>query len=117
MGYHKANGEFANVETVTLLPSAARAAGAAVAGTAFELGDRAVARLKLDITAISSGTTIDVTIETSRDNSTWYTSGTFTQVTTTPGAEQKLFMVDRYVRAKYTTVGTSYTFSVSGEAA
>lgn len=117
MGYHRRDGKFADVESVILLPSAARAAGAAVTGTAVELGSRAVARLKLDVTAISSGTTLDVTIETSRDGVTWYTSGTFTQKTSSTGAEEKLFMLDRFVRTKYTSVGTSYTFSVIGEAA
>lgn len=62
--------------------------------------------------------TLDVTVETGPDGSTWATLGTFTQATA-PGTERKLLCpVDRFVRAKWTVAGTdpAITFSLSGEA-
>lgn len=115
MGYHTSDGRFADTQDLTLFPSATKTATAT--GDAVETGDRRVARLKLDVTA-ASGTspTLDVDVETSRDGSTWYTSGSFTQATAV-GGEEKLFMLDRFVRAKATIGGTtpSFTFSVAGE--
>lgn len=84
----------------------------------YELGDKAVARLVLDVTAVSSGETVDVTVETSSDGSTWYSAGTFTQVTGT-GTERKTFAIDRYLRADFnlTSNGSpSVTLTLRGEA-
>lgn len=115
MGYHKANGGYADTQDLTLFASASRTA--TVTGTAHETGDRRVARLKLDVTAASGTTpTLDVDIETSRDGVTWYVSGSFTQATGVT-SEEKLFMLDRFVRPKATIGGTTpdFTFSVAGE--
>lgn len=116
-GYTKADGRYANVHPITPAASAARTANGN--GSSIELGDRAVARLKLDVTA-ASGTspTLDVTVQTSRDGATWYTAGTFTQRTGV-ASEEKVFAIDRFVRASWTVGGTSpsFTFSVAGEAA
>lgn len=116
-GYTMADGRYAEVEPVTLAASAARTATGN--GSGAELGDRRVARLKLDVTA-ASGTspTLDVTIQTSRDGTTWYTAGTFAQRTGIAN-ESKVFAIDRHVRASWTIGGTtpSFTFSIIGEAA
>lgn len=71
-------------------------------------------RAQLDLTAVTAGTTLDVTIEDSLDGTNWNTIGTFTQATTT--ATRQVINVttpfaDR-VRVKWVVVGTSYTFSV-----
>lgn len=116
-GYTKADGRYADVQPITPAASAART----VTGndSAIELGDRGVARLKLDVTA-ASGTspTLNVTIQTSRDGVTWYTAGTFPQATAVSN-ESKVFAVDRFVRASWAIAGTSpsFTFSIVGEAA
>lgn len=115
MGYFKSDGRYANTEPLSLSPSAALTEDAN--GASVELGDRAVARLTLAATAVSAGDTLDVTVQTSSDGSTWYTSGAFTQVTTT-GSETKLFLLDRFVRAVYNVTGSdvSITCSLTGEA-
>jgi hypothetical protein len=62
--------------------------------------------------------TLDVTIQTSADGTTWRTLGTFTQATVA-GEERKSFAgCDRFVRAIYDLGGTgaAATFSVRGDA-
>lgn len=111
MGYQMTNGRWANTIALDLSPTAA----VAVDGTtpAVELGDHAVARLVLAVTSVSSGESLDVTIETSSDGTTWYTAGAFTQVTAT-GTERKVFPIDRYVRAKYDVTGSESAAAVVG---
>lgn len=108
-------GTFADTQDLTLKGSGAETAS--TNGSAFELGDRRVARLLLSVTA-ASGTTpnLTVTVQCSADGVTWYTSGTFTAATTTT-TERKLFMLDRFVRYSSAITGTtpSFTYSVSGE--
>lgn len=117
MGYKTASGRWADTVDATLAASAARTATAN--GSSFELGDRGVICLKLDVTA-ASGTspTLDVSIETSEDGTTWRSLGAFAQKTAA-GAERKSFAgCDRFVRPVFTIGGTtpSFTFSVAGEA-
>lgn len=117
MGYRMQDGSWADTEAVTLLGSSTQTAS--TNSTGIELGDRAMWRGTLDVTAASGTTpTLDVTLQTSADNSTWRTLGTFTQKTTT-GSERKSFAgCDRYVRATSVIAGTtpSFTFSIAGEA-
>jgi len=81
---------------------------------------RRVAQLKLLVTA-ASGTdeTLDVTVQTSTDDSAWRTVASFTQATAT-GAEELFFgELDRYVRLSWTIGGSdtpTFTFSVLGVA-
>lgn len=111
MGYHMVNGRYADVQDLVLKGSGLESAS--TNGAAIETGDRRVARLKLDIT-VDNGTSLDVVVQTSRDGVTWYTSGAFTQQAGV-ASEQKLFLLDRFVRYSSTIVGTSFTYSVSGE--
>lgn len=102
---------------VTLHASAAMTATGS--GTGVELGDSGTLILTLDVTA-ASGTTpsMTVSVETSEDNSTWRTLGSFT-AKTAAGAERKSFPgVDQYARATWTITGTtpSFTFTVTGDA-
>lgn len=112
------SGEISNITDVTLAASAARTATGN--GSAVALGDLGTVRLLLDVTAASGTTpTLDVTVETSYDGSTGWTSlGTFAQKTAA-GTQRKSFSgCDRYVRATWTIGGTtpSFTFSIAGEA-
>lgn len=115
-GYKTTDGTFVDSRDVTLHPSAARTATGN--GTVSEeTGRRRTLALVLAVTAASGDTpTLDVTVQTSRDGSTWYTAGAFTQATGT-GTQRKTFVLDRYVRVVWTIGGTtpSFTFSASGE--
>lgn len=116
MGYPTKSGRWANTEPLTLATSAARTANGN--GSSIETGDKAVARLLLDVTARTGTTpTLDVTIQTSYDGITWRTAGTFTQATAT-GQQRGIFTLDRYVRAAWAVGGTTpnFTFSITGEA-
>lgn len=103
MGYNMANGRWANTLDLNLDPSS-QALAADEYSPAIETGDRAVARLTLDVTSVSDGDSLDVTIQTSPDGTNWYTSGTFTQATGVTN-ERKLFMLDRFVRAHFNVTG------------
>ncbi len=62
--------------------------------------------------------TLDVTLQTSKDDTNWRTLGTFAQISAA-GSERKSFPgCDRYVRATWDLGGTSasFTFSIAGDA-
>jgi len=82
--------------------------------------DRGVARLTLDVVASDGdGTeTLDVDVETSEDESSWRTVGSFSTATAGASSQRQTFAgLDRFVRVSYTLGGTvnSWTFSVAGE--
>lgn len=74
----------------------------------IDLGNRSTLRLDLAVTAVSgTDPTLDVTLEHSKDGTTWVTLGTFAQKTAI-SAEHKVFgPVDRYVRAIFDIGGTA----------
>lgn len=117
MGYQTTSGRWANTRDLVLAESAARTVTGS--GSAVEVGDRGVARLLMDVTA-ASGTspTLNVTVETSHDGTTWRSAGTFTQATAV-GQQRAAFNIDRFVRASWTIGGTSpsFTLSITGDAA
>lgn len=117
MGYFQQNGGYADTKSTSLHASAARTATGASA--AIEVGDRGVLRLLLDVTAASGTTpTLDVTVQTSYDGTTWRSLGTFTQATGVTSERKSFSGCDRFARVSYTIGGTtpSFTFAVSGEA-
>jgi hypothetical protein len=103
-------------EPVTLHASQARTSTGS--GAAVFTKDAGVVRLLLDVTA-ASGTTpsMTVTLEQSRDGSTWRTVSSFAAKTTTGQEALSAGGLDRYIRVSWTISGTtpSFTFSVSGE--
>lgn len=120
--YHRADGVFADLETIGMAPQA----GTAVVGghsitaddtsVAFECGHRTCVRLDL-VVASNAATSLDVTIQASSDGTNWYTAGTFAQVTT-PASERKTFVADRFMRASHNHTGSgAIVFSLTGEAA
>lgn len=116
MGYATKSGRWA--DTIDLPLAAAGARTATGNGAAFEPGDRGVARLFLNVTAASGTTpTLNVTIQTSNDGTTWRSAGTFTQATGVT-SQRATFNIDRFVRATWTIGGTtpSFNFSITGEA-
>ena len=122
MGYKKTNGEWADVEDIVVVPSTTFTADAN--GEAIEVGDRTVACLELDVTALTASDSVDVKIQTSKDGSgtglgAWRDVAAFAQKTTI-GAERKSFAgLDRYIRAVVDVTdaggGVSTTLSVKGE--
>lgn len=116
MGYTRSDGRWANTEDVTLLDGIVTESGST---TAIELGDRSTLRLGLDVIAAEGeDAKLDVTIETSHDDVTFRSLGTFTQKAAV-GIERKSFVgCDRFIRASYTLTGedASFTLTISGEA-
>jgi hypothetical protein len=121
MGYSMRNGQWADTEELKLNPLEGTLTTDGYSAI-VEVGDRAVARLRLLTTAVSSSDVVDVTIQTSRDGITFFTSGTFTQVATTIDAtwdQRKTFLLDRFVRAHFNVTGAavSIALTLTGEAA
>jgi hypothetical protein len=117
MGYNTGSNRYADTIAITLVTGAISATASC---TAFEFGDRSQIRLDLVVTAVTgTNPTLDVTVETSPDNSTWTTVSTFTQKTAA-GSQHKLFSpIDRFVRVTETIGGTAtptFTRTISGEA-
>jgi hypothetical protein len=111
------NNQFRSVGTICL--AAALTETATTEGPWVEIGDKGTLRLLLDVTAhTAGGDTLDVGIQTSKDQSTVRSLGSFTQSAAT-GSELKSFTgCDRYVR--YVSVlagsGVSVTYTINGEA-
>jgi hypothetical protein len=114
--YQKTDGTYVHTELFPVVASGARTTTASA--PAVEVGNRhALRSLFLNVTA-SSGTTptLDLKLETSADNSTWYTVGSFAQKTGTANERKSFAGLDRYVRLTWTLGGTtpSFTFAVTG---
>lgn len=118
MGYVTAGLRVSRGRAVTLVASGAQTATGS--GSAVEIADKGSVRLLLDVSAASGTTpTLDVTVETSYDGSTGWTSlGTFTQKTAVSSQRKNFSGADRFVRASWVIAGTtpSFTFSIVGEA-
>ena len=82
--------------------------------TGFNIEEYIEGQILVDVTAESGTSTLDITIETSADNSTWFTHTTLTQISATGRVRQAITNFGKYVRINYTVGGTSFTFSVVG---
>lgn len=102
---------------ITLASSAARTASGA--GTAVDLGAATAASIEALVTAVSgTSPTLDLTLQTSSDQTTWATLATLPRFT---GAGRAALLASgalRYVRLVWTVGGTtpSFTFSAAGRA-
>lgn len=113
MGYNMQNGQWADTQDLTVVGAGARVASFQSAGV--EVGDRGVVCLDLVVTAGTG--TLDVAIETSKDNSTWRSLGSFAQKTGAATERKSFAGVDRFVRANSTLASSpNFTFSIAGEA-
>ena len=114
MAYQMGNGRWADTDPVTLFASAARTASAN--GSAVELGDCAVARLDLKVTAASGTTpTLVVKVQTSPDGTTWADVGTaFTQATAATTEHKIVSGLDRFVRGVATIASVASSVTKSG---
>lgn len=102
------------VSPQTLLASAARTTSST--SSAFKIKGSNSIRVYVDVTA-KTGTnpTLDIDIETSPDNSNWYTAVTMTQITDTGQFTDTATIIGPYVRVKYAFGGSDtpgFTFSV-----
>lgn len=117
-GYYRQDGTYQAKEAVAFFDAVTKTASAD--GDTFDVGSKSGSCLTLSVTAASGTTpTLDITVSTSEDNSTWRTLGTFTQATGTTSERKSFGKPDRYMRAVATLGGTtpSFTFSVSGDIA
>lgn len=74
------------------------------------------AQIHVDVTAASGTTpTLDVAIQSSPDDSIWATHTSFTQITTTGTAVQKITNIGQYMRLKYTIGGSSPSFTLTSK--
>lgn len=117
MSYFTAGHRYQDEVSLTL--SASSLKDSSSNGSSIDPEGACVGYFTLDVTASDTPTTLDVVIEElMTDDSTWYTAGSFTQVGAVGSANQTIAvpLAGRKVRAKWTIVGASYTFSVSGVA-
>lgn len=102
---------------VTLLESTAQAASGV--GASVDLGIQTGLLLDLAVSDVSgTDPTLNVVLETSKDNTTWRQLDAFEQVTAAGPAARAFAGADRYVRARWTLGGTtpSFTFALTGQA-
>lgn len=118
MGYYlTSNQRYIDTLDINLDPEEGQLTTDGYSANTYEMGEKRVVCLTLDATAVSSADTLDVTIQTSRDGTTWYSAGAFTQVTSI-GSESKIFVVDRYLRAHFDVTGSDVAIdcTLRGEA-
>lgn len=86
-GYRMQNARHANVEQVTLLPAQTLAEGVTI-GPVFEVGDKGIARLQVEVSAkAGSNPTLDATLQTSPNGlDGWQTVAAFAQRTSSAAA-------------------------------
>lgn len=99
---------------ISFLSSGTRTAATAQT-TAFDVSAYAEGQVFVNVTAKMDNPTLDVTIQTSPDNTTWYTHATMTQITTTGQYRQAITNFGNYLRINH-VVGatTSATYSITG---
>ncbi|MFF4547264.1 hypothetical protein ACFY1J_24060 [Streptomyces sp. NPDC001406] len=119
MGYVKSDGTWVHGDPIGAVGAVQTGVtGAGNTGSA-EVGGRATARLTLNVTA-ATGTTpsLTVNVQTSADNATWVTVGSFAAKTGVSSEAKAFAGLDRYIRAQWpapTGTTPSFTFNISGE--
>ena len=98
---------------ITFLASGTRTA-ATSQSTGFEVSQYAEGNIFVNVTAEAGVSTLDITIEISDDNSTYYTHTAMAQISATGQYRQAITNFGKYIRIKYTVAGTSFTFAVAG---
>lgn len=101
------------VRNITFLASGTRTA-ATGQSSGFDVSAYTEGQVLVNVTAEASTSTLDIIIETSDDDSTYYTHTTMSQITATGKVRQAIANVGKYVRLNYTVGGTSFTFAAVG---
>jgi len=97
-----------------ILASAARGTSGVTNGYNFE--DAIELIIFAEVSAASGGSpTLDITIQTSHDNTNWASLSTFTQITAASNSIKAVTNYGKYIRASYTIAGTtpSFTFKLT----
>lgn len=82
--------------------------------TAFDVSAYAEGQVFIDVTAEGGVSTLDITVQTSPDNTTWYTHTTVGQISATGETRAVVTNFGNYLRINYVVGGTSFTFSITG---
>jgi hypothetical protein len=98
---------------VSFLSSGLKTAATAQS-SAFDVSAYTEGQIFIDVTAEAGTSTLDVIVQTSPDNVTWYTHTTVAQITATGQTRAAVSNFGNYMRIAYTVAGTSMTFSVVG---
>ena len=95
-----------------------KAAGIVTASTTqtsgFEVSAYTEGQILVNVTAEGATSTIDITVQTSDDNTTYYDHTTCAQITATGQYRYAVTNFGKYVRLSYIVGGTSFTFAVVG---
>jgi len=99
---------------ISFLSSGTRTAATAQT-TTFDVSSYTEGQIFIDVTAKVDNPTLDVTIQTSPDNATWFTHTAMSQITTTGQYRQAITNFGKYLRLNH-VVGatTSITYSATG---
>jgi len=108
-----AQAEDRKTRAITFLSSGLKTAATAQS-TGFDVSAYNEGQVFVDVTAEGGASTLDITVQTSPDNITWYTHTTIAQITATGQTRAAISNFGNYVRINYTVGGTSFTFSVVG---
>ena len=98
---------------ITFLSSGVKTAATAQS-TAFDVSSYTEGQIFIDVTVEVATTTLDITIQTSPDNATWYTHTTVGQISAIGQTRAAITNFGNYMRINYTVGGTNFTFSVTG---
>ena len=106
-------GDDRKVRKVTFFASGVRTAATAQS-SGFDVSAYTEGQILVNVTAEGGVSTLDIIIETSDDDSTYYTHTTMSQITAIGKARQAITNFGKYVRLNYTVGGTSFTFAAVG---
>jgi len=98
----------------TFLASATYSAGSAAYSSGFLVSAYHEGQILVNVTAEAGTSTLDIVVQTSDDNSTYYDHTTCAQITATGQYRYAVTNFGKYVRLKYTVGGTSFTFTAKG---
>lgn len=81
--------------------------------TGFDVSSYAEGQIFINVTAEADTSMLDVTVQVSPDNTTWYTHTAIAQITATGQYRTAITNYGNYMRIKYVVGGTSFTFSIT----
>jgi len=108
-----ASAEDRRTRVITFLSTGVKTAATAQSST-FDVSAYNEGQIFVDITAEVGTSTLDITIETSPDNVTWYTHTAMGHADSTGQYRQAITNFGNYLRINYALAGTSFNFSVTG---
>jgi hypothetical protein len=108
-----ARAEDRKTRAITFLSGGLKTAATAQS-TAFDVSAYNEGQIFIDVTAEGAVSTLDITIQVSPDNTTWYTHTTLAQITAIGQTRAAVTNFGNYMRINYVLGGTSFTFSVTG---